>query len=160
MLNVRRINAALRKYSPHGLCGGRLVIANGDASKTMACTVGCLVVDVINRGLYDAKLPSSGGYIGGDDAIETVIQSKMCTPNQFMREAIFDYYGVTSSQIDYMMDYNDACIIEKEANAYAPSKYKKLPQSLTKTILSLRKVGAAWLKRKRKSKSKSTSKSV
>lgn len=138
-MNTKRVVAALKNWSPNGLCTGQLVLANGEKSKTEACAIGCLTLE------FAFSKEGEKLFKKHDRSRHYFIKNRLygnagLDKDHFITKGMREYFGLTTEAESEIMCYNDVCDGTKDTKPGTLLRYNNcVPISVQKTIYSLRK---------------------
>ncbi len=164
-MKTELIIAALRSWSPNGLCTGKLVLENGEREKTQACSAGCLALEFLARPEGEAWLKKysqeKGLFIktwlydtAGFDNVD-VGDRENDEEGEFERyvdtleDNVCAFFGLAPIDVNAIIGFNDDCIETvtgaKVLDVFLDPKYAFMPEELRTEIVQLRQKHEAWV---------------
>lgn len=136
-MHTKEVIRVLEKWSPKGLCDGQYIKKNGAPEKTEACTVGCLMAEVLfseeaikvfkaektsKKKVFDTLINDPAKITDAlDEKIDQLVDAR---------------FGTTKEERDHMVDFNDNCL---DMEASEREEFEGLPRDLKRVIFRLRK---------------------
>lgn len=161
-MNVDKVVEVLERWSPNGLCRGKLVDSKSykapKPGEIVGCAIGCLALEVLSgrKGLNIAR--DRLGYVASKSPTivrDVYTQHLLCdclVLNQKMQEAVEKHFEITSHELINLMSFNDECFpslgwdpvlslkSEKDRmDKVLPSFTKQLDVRLRMTVIMLRR---------------------
>ena len=147
-MNSRKINEAIQKYSPHGLCSD--VLLNKD---NISCVIGCLILDTFNS-LSKKELLKFDNTTSNVNKIKSsfiknnVLNNKVIPKDSYntnLLKTIKDRFNINEYDINILMSYNDAIYFNTTFNEvfdddqFSKNYFATIPRSIRRLVYNLRK---------------------